>query len=163
LTAGVSENYHPMKMRAVGTALLGLLVLCTPASRADTAESVPAGLLTRLQRIESAFRQGDAGSLRLSFPATGKMRVDLKGLTDGQESYGSGQLQVMFGQIFAEFRTRDFLIPQDEVRVSSQGTAFARGRWVRANREGVERRETLTFTLRADGGDWRILEIRSSR
>jgi hypothetical protein len=159
----MSGNYHPMKMRAVRTALLGWLSLCAAASRADAVESVPTELLARLQHIESAFREGDAGSLRLSFPATGKMRVDLKGMTDGQESYGSGQLQVIFGQIFAQFRTRDFLIPRDEVRVSSQGTAFARGRWVRADREGVTRSETLTFTLRADGSDWRILEIRSSR
>ena len=144
----------------LATALL--VLLATTAPGADE-ESVPASLLARLSRIESAFRQGDAGSLRVSFPATGKMRVDLKGLTDGQESYGAGQLQVIFGQIFSEFRTRDFLIPRDDVRVSSQGTAFARGRWVRADREGDERAETLTFTLRADGGDWRILEIRSSR
>lgn len=156
-------NYHPWKMPLGRTALLVLLASLAPSVRDAHAESVPPALLARLERIESAFRQGDAGSLRPSFPATGKMRIDLEGLTDGQESYGAGQLQVIFGQIFSEFRTRDFLIPRDDVRVSNQGTAFARGRWVRTSREGEERTETLTFTLRADGGDWRILEIRSSR
>lgn len=154
-----------MRMRALSTLLIALLA--PPAGgRCDAAprDPAPPELLSRLQRIESAFRQGDADALRLSFAATGKLRVDLKDLTDGQESYGAGQLQVIFGQIFEEFRTGDFSFPRDEVSVSSPGTAFARGRWVRASRrERVELTDTLTFTLRDDGSGWRILEIRSSR
>lgn len=163
LTTVANGNYHPWKMRLARSAVLVALAGLAPSVRCADAESMPSTLLARLERIESAFRQGDAGSLRSSFPATGKMRIDLNGLTDGQESYGASQLQVIFSQIFSEFRTRDFLIPRDDVRVPSQGTAFARGRWVRASRDGEERAETLTFTLRTDGADWRILEIRSSR
>jgi hypothetical protein len=71
---------------------------------------------------------------------------------------------VIFAQIFEGCRTSDFRFDLDEVSVPSPGTAFARGRWTRSDRrERVEMVETLTFTLRADGSDWRILEIRSSR
>ncbi len=154
-----------MRMRVLPTVLIALLAHAAGAwSGATAPRPAPPALISRLQRIESAFRQGDATALRLSFSATGKLWVDLKDLTEGQELYGAGQLQVIFGQIFEEFRTRDFSFPREEVRVSSPGAAFARGRWVRASRrERLELAETLTFTLREDGSDWRILEIRSSR
>ena len=147
------------------TLVLALLpVALGAAGGAASAQPLPPGLQSRLQRIESAFERGDAGALRSSFAGSGKLRVDLKGLTDGQEGYGAGQLQVIFDQIFAEFRTHDFRFAPEEVSVPSPGTAFARGRWTRAGRrEPVERVETLTFTLRGEGSDWRILEIRSSR
>lgn len=119
---------------------------------------------SRLSRIESAFRDGDADALRHSLSATGKIRVDLRDLTDGQASYGAGQLQVMFGHIFEDFRTREFTFRKNEVRISAPGTAFARGRWVRRGvGGGHESADNLTFTLRQEGRDWRIVEIRSSR
>jgi hypothetical protein len=143
---------------------LALAVVLGAASGAAWAQPLPAGLQARLQRIEAAFREGDASALRGSFAASGKMRVDLKDLTEGQEAYGASQLQVIFGQIFDSFQTRDFSFAPEEVSVPSPGTAFARGRWKRSGRrERVELVETLTFTLRDDGSDWRILEIRSSR
>jgi hypothetical protein len=147
------------------TLVLALLALALGAAGGTaSAQSLPPGLQTRLQRIETAFQQGDAGALHGSFATSGKLRVDLEGLTEGQETYGARQLQVIFGQIFGEFRTRDFRFAPEEVSVPSPATAFARGRWTRAGRrEPVERVETLTFTLREEGTDWRILEIRSSR
>jgi hypothetical protein len=147
------------------TLLLALVaVLSGPAGGDASTQPLPPGLQERLQRIESAFRDGDASALRRSFATSGKLRVDLKNLTEGQEAYGASQLQVIFTQIFEGCRTSDFRFALDEVSVPSPGTAFARGRWTRTGRrERVELAETLTFTLRDDGSDWRILEIRSSR
>jgi hypothetical protein len=88
--------------------------------------------------------------------------VDLKDVAEGSGSYSPGQLQVMFGQIFAQGPTREFGFRPDDVTTTSS-TAFARGRWVRRQPSGRERADTLTFTLHAESGDWRILEIRSSR
>jgi len=125
----------------------------------------PSGALrSRLNRIEVAFRDGSAGSLRRSFSETGKVRVDLKDLTEEPASYGCGQLQVVFARIFDENQTREFAFPKDDVTVSAAGTAFARARWSRRNRPGgQESVDNLTFTLRQESGDWRINEIRSSR
>ena len=145
---------------ALATAALGWTV---PARASDEPEADP-GLLARLRRVESAFRQSDANSLRLSFTDAGKMRVDIKDLTDGQETYGAGQLQVIFAHIFQGFRTQDFHFGKDGVKVSNPRTAFARGRWTRRYRpDGQEAVDTLIFTLQEDDGDWRILEIRSAR
>jgi len=140
----------------------GCAVALAGPFRAAVADVDPS-LASRLRRIESAFRSGDASALRPSF-APGKVRVDLRDLTDGPGSYGSGQLEVLFGRIFDEIRTREFLIRPQDVTVSAPSTAFARGRWVRRPRPGgAERVDTLTFTLREEGGEWRIHEIRSSR
>jgi len=131
---------------------------------AVSAEGPDPALWARLQRIEGAFRGGDAGALRPSFVATGKVRVDLKDLTEGPASYGPGQLQVIFEQIFDEHRTREFTFRKQDVTVSSPGTAFAKGRWVRRARTGgQETVDTLTFTLREENQDWRIHEILTSR
>ena len=159
----VRGHYHRSRMSH--PLLLALLVVGpSVAGGAAFAPPLPSGLHARLQRIEAAFREGDASALRSSFAASGKLRVDLKNLTQGQEVYGAGQLQVIFAQIFEGSRTSDFRFDLDEVSVPSPDTAFARGRWTRSDRrERVEMVETLTFTLRADGSDWRILEIRSSR
>jgi hypothetical protein len=133
----------------------------TPSLRADGVDS---RLTFRLQHIESAFRGGDAGALRPSFASTGKVRVDLKDLTEGPVSYGPGQLQVIFGQIFEGHRTREFAFRKQDVTVPSPGTAFAKGRWVRRARTGgQETADTLTFTLREENRDWRIYEILTSR
>jgi hypothetical protein len=121
-------------------------------------------LATRLRRIETAFRGGDAASLRPIFTGNGKVRVDLKDVMDGPGSYGPSQLEVIFVRIFDENRTREFAFRDEEVTVSAPGTAFARGRWVRKARPGgSDATDTLTFTLRQESGDWRIHEIRSSR
>src|SRR5262245_1573448 len=117
-------------------------------------------LSSRLRHIESAFREGDAGSLRRSFCAGSKVRVELHELTDGQELYGPGQLQAIFNRIFEQVRTEDFAFRPDDVRIATPGTAYARGRWVRrAPPQGPETVDMLTFTLREESGDWRIREI----
>jgi Domain of unknown function (DUF4440) len=141
-----------------------LLAAVLRASAPAHAEGVDPQLSSRLQRIESAFRGGDAGALRPCFAASGKVRVDLKDLTDGPASYGPGQLQVVFEQIFDGNRTREFAFRKQDVTVPSPGTAFAKGRWVRRTRAGgQETVDTLTFTLREENQDWRIHEILTSR
>jgi hypothetical protein len=141
-----------------------LLAHANPAAPRAATERAGATLASRLQEIESAVRKGDAGGLRASFVTSGKVRADLKDFTSGQTWYGPGQLQVIFGQIFDEYQTREFAFPNSELTLSSPGTAFARGRWVRcSHRGGPEIVATLTVTLQAERGDWRILEIRSSR
>jgi hypothetical protein len=148
--------------RAVGLAAVALLS-CAAAGGADASRLEPA-LSARLRRIETAFRSGDAGSLRPAFTANTKVRVDLKDVMDGPGSYGPSQLEVIFGRIFDENRTRQFSFKDEDVAVSSPGVAFARGRWVRkTGRGGMETTDTVTFTLRQESGDWRIHEIRSSR
>jgi hypothetical protein len=167
------EVYHPTDMTVLGggwlravtltAALVAALLLLALAGPAPGEEPNPA-LRTRLSRIEGAFRSGSAGSLRQSFSEAGKVRVDLKELTDEPASYGCGQLQVVFGRIFDENQTREFAFPKDDVTVSEAGTAFARARWSRRSRPGGQDAvDNLTFTLRQESGDWRINEIRSSR
>lgn len=147
--------------RSAGAALIAVLLSGAGAARAATLD--PA-LSTRLRRIEGAFRGGDAASLRPIFTTSGKVRVDLKDVMEGPGSYGSSQLEVIFDRIFDENRTREFTFRDDDVTVSTPGTAFARGRWVRKARPGgTDATDTLTFTLRQESGDWRIHEIRSSR
>jgi hypothetical protein len=128
------------------------------------AEGPDPQLSSRLQRIETAFRGGDAGALRSCVASSGKVRVDLRDLTEGPASYGPGQLQVVFEQIFDDNRTREFEFRKQDVKVPSAGTAFAKGRWVRRARTGGhETVDTLTFTLREENRDWRIHEILTSR
>jgi hypothetical protein len=138
------------------------LLLCSAA--AVHAANLEPSLSTRLRRIETAFRSGDAGSLRPAFTANTKVRVDLKDVMEGPGSYGPSQLEVIFGRIFDENRTRQFSFKDEDVTVSGPGIAFARGRWIRrSGRGGTEATDTVTFTLRQESGDWRIHEIRSSR
>ncbi len=145
-------------------ALAVALLLAAPAVGGADVDGPDQGLEVRLRRIESAFREGSAVSLRPSFSSSAKVRVDLRDLPDGQGSYGAGQLQVIFDRLFEQFRTQDFAFGTDDVRMPTHGTAFARGRWVRVGQpRGPETVDTLTFTLREESGDWRILEIRSSR
>jgi hypothetical protein len=165
------EVYHPTVMgggwlRAVVlmAAIVAALLLTALVGPAPGEESPNGALRSRLSHIEGAFRDGSAGSLRQSFSETGKVRVDLKDLTEEPASYGCGQLQVVFARIFDENQTREFAFPKDDVTVSAAGTAFARARWSRRNRPGgQEAVDNLTFTLRQESGDWRINEIRSSR
>jgi hypothetical protein len=123
---------------------------------------VDAGLLRQLDGIETAFRSGDAASLRLTCGA-GRIRLDL-GDARREGAYGPGQVEVIFRRLFEEFRTTEFALRHDEVREPVVGTAFVRGRWARRpSAGGAETRQTLTFTLRREGAGWRIEEIRSSR
>jgi hypothetical protein len=166
LTARGAEVYDRMGMaqafrRAVG---LGTAALLLSAPSGVAAAGLDPALSTRLKGIESAFRSGDAGSLRPVFTSSVKVRVDLKDVMEGPGSYGPSQLEVIFGRIFDENRTRQFSFRDEDVTVSAPGVAFARGKWVRkVGRGGVEAPDTVTFTLRQESGDWRIHEIRSSR
>src|SRR6185436_10686024 len=86
------------KGRARRTWVAALLVSAS-ASAASPATLEPA-LSARLRRIETAFRSGDAASLRPAFTANTKVRVDLKDVMEGPGSYGPSQLEVIFGRIF---------------------------------------------------------------
>ncbi len=152
-----------MRNAVASLSVVVLLAASAPRARGADGRVTDASLAGQLRRIETAFRGSDARALRSSF-STGRVRVDLKGLTDGPGAYGAGQLEVIFERIFDENRTREFTIKDDDVAVSGPGTAFARGRWVRRPRPGgADATDTLTFTLREEAGDWRIHEIRSSR
>jgi hypothetical protein len=149
------------RLRAAVAALaVGFGCLAAPPPAA--AQGADAALDARLRSIETAFRRGDASGVRSSSAATGKVRVDLRELTNGPGSYGPRQLEVVFTKIFEGQATREFGFRREDVRVAGPGTAFARGRWVRSagDRESTD---TLTFTLREESGQWRIHEIRTSR
>jgi hypothetical protein len=151
--------------RACGlVAILGVLAVAprpaAPAPFPARAAGQEDALWSRLRRIESAFRSGDAASLRSSFPASTRLRVDLPEVPGGPASYAPGQLQVIFARLFTDAPTREFAFDREAVTRPSAGTAFARGRWLRGP-SGVPSDEAraVTFTLREDGGDWRIHEI----
>ncbi len=153
-----------MQMRVSPPLVVLVSLLLTAPARGHALESeVDPNLARRLKRIEAAFREGDAGSLRSSFSSAAKVHVDLRDLSEGQGSYGSGQLQVIFDRIFEHSPTEDFAFGADDVRILTPGTASARGRWVRRLHARNSSVDVLTFTLRQESGDWRILEIRSSR
>jgi hypothetical protein len=138
-------------------------VLVVASALFASAEPVEPLLWSRLQRIETAFRDGDAQALRALLPAEAKVRVDLRGLTDGPRSYGPGQLEVVFRQIFEAHPAGELNFRSEDVKVAS-GTAFARGRWTRRTQLGAASTvEFVTFTLRDQAGDWRIHEILCSR
>ncbi|HUG52575.1 MAG TPA: nuclear transport factor 2 family protein [Vicinamibacteria bacterium] len=140
-----------------------VVVAAVLAGLAPAPGAVEPALATRLRGIESAFKSGDAALLRPAFTGDGKVRVDLKNVMAGPGSYGPGQLKVIFDRIFDENLTREFTFRDEDV-TESAGVAFARGRWVHKVRPGgTVATDTLTFTLRQEGGDWRIHEIRSSR
>jgi hypothetical protein len=151
-----------MSARDMAAMVMAMAMLLGEAAPARAA--LDPGLASRLRRVETSFRNGDAASLRPAFTGNGKVRVDLKAVMDGPGSYGPGQLEVIFDRIFDENHTREFSFRDEDVTVSKPGVAFARGRWVRKPRPGgAEATDTLTFTLRQESGDWRIHEIRSSR
>jgi hypothetical protein len=153
----------PQRVMVTVFASLATLVLARPALPANDLE--PA-LCSRLQRIESAFRSGDAEALGPSLSSAVRVRVEMKDLADGAASYGTGQLQVIFTQLFQKQRTREFSFKKTDGKqdfvLSTPETAFARARWIRRS-DSQETTETLNFTLRQEGGDWRIHEILSSR
>lgn len=152
-------------MHGAGWGARGLAVVALVV-RAAALHAAPAdaALEGRLRGIETAFRKGEAGSLRPAFTAKGKVRVDLKDVMEGPGTYGPSQLEVIFGRIFDENRTRQFAFRDEDVTVTTPGVAFARARWLRkASGGGSDVTDTVTFTLRQESGDWRIHEIRSSR
>jgi len=138
-------------------------VLVVASARRSSAEQVEPALWSRLQRIETAFREGDAQALRALLPAEAKVAVDLRGLTDGRRSYGPGQLEVVFRQIFETHGSGELTFRHADVKVPSAGTAFARARWSRRAPGGTLTVDHVTFTLREQAGDWRIDEILCSR
>lgn len=166
LTVSGARSTIGTKARQAG-ALAAILGVFAVAPRAAAPAPLPAhtagqedALWSRLRRIESAFRSGDAAVLRASFPATAKLRVDLPDVPGGPASYGPGQLQVIFARLFEGAPTREFGFIRDEVTRPSAGTAFARGRWVRGAAAGQPDQScAVTFTLREDDGDWYIHEI----
>jgi len=152
----VSVPLPPLRRAAVALGLAA--ALASPAVLAAD------DLTARLRRVERAFRAADALALRSSFPSTGKVRVDLADLSDGQNWYASGQLQFLFGRIFGAYTTTDLRFREEDVAQPTPGTAFARGRWVRRPRRGgPEITETLVLTLREEDRDWRVLEMLTSR
>jgi hypothetical protein len=149
---------HRARVRTVLLALMAEAFASIPGAPGDE------GLTARIRRVEAAFRRGDATELRASFAAAGKVRVELRDLTEGQSWYASGQLQVLFARIFEDYSTRELAFAAEDVSEPTPGTAFARARWVRrARRGGPEITETLVLTFRREKDEWRILEIRSSR
>lgn len=149
--------------RCTGLTVAALLAVAASVAVAEPAASSEPALLGRLSQIEGAFRRNDARGLRGAFPASARTRIELRDIPSAQGSLGAGQLEVVFRQIFDARRTAEFAFARDAVRLSPPSTAFARARWVRKGGDGVESADTLTFTLRAEGDDWRIEEIRSTR
>lgn len=153
--------YHPImkispahQVTALGALAMGL-VLVTEAARADAD-----ALRARIATIERAVVRGDAAALCAGATRSGRVRIELSGLADARGSYGPGQLQVVLQRVFTAFETRAFAF-EDDPR-TGEPTVFARGVWVRRAREGGdEARDTLTFALRLEEGEWRIVEIRS--
>jgi hypothetical protein len=140
-----------------------LVTLALAAALASPAMLAGDDLNGRLRRVERAFRAADSMGLRSSFPSAGKVRVDLKQLSDGQNWYASGQLQFFFRRIFDAYTTSELRFREEDVAQPTPGMAFARGRWVRRPRRGgAEITETLVLTLREEEGDWRILEMLTS-
>lgn len=147
-------------MTTGGCALLLALCLAPRGAAASPAPARQEALAARLRHIEEAFRGDDAGALRASFTTRGKLRLDLPQVPGCPASYGAGQLQVIFGQLFADARTRSFAFADDGGSVP-EDTVFARARWARAGPGAPS--QALTFTLREEDGDWRIHEIVAAR
>ncbi len=133
------------------------LVLAAPA-RTACADA----LGERLERLAGALRAGDADALADAATRGGRVRLDLRGIADARGSYSAGQLRAVLRRVFASLRTRAFRFDSD-AREADEATVFARGAWrVAAQEGGAETRQTLTFVLRREDGDWRIVELRSS-
>jgi len=156
--------YHPKAMRARSHARLVVLACLAAAPISGLDDVVDAGLKSRLRRVEAAFRQGDAATLRGCFSDKAKVRVELPELTEGQGLYGAGQLQVIFARIFEQRRTRSMTFPRADLQVPAAGTAFARGVWVHVGTRNADvRTDSLMLTLHSEDGDWRIIEMRAAR
>src|SRR5262249_46730774 len=62
--------------------MAALTARAAPVAAQSPSNPVDPSLSSRLRRIETAFRSGDASSLRPAFTATSKVRVDLKDVMD---------------------------------------------------------------------------------
>ena len=143
-----------MRMCTLALAVLGL----GGTSLGQPAPQDPL-LRSRLALLSRAFRTGDPGLLRRSLGPSGRIRLDLPERREAQGNFGPGQVAVVLSHVFRESATA-FLDFRD-VTVSGSDSAHARGQWVRRI-NGAAERETLLVTLQLDGGDWRIVEIRST-
>jgi hypothetical protein len=166
LTEALTVRNGETIIARVSSGLCGLLVALCLAARVAAAAPAPAAparqeaLAARLHHIESAFRQDDAGALRGSFTNRGKLRLDLPQVPGCPASYGAGQLQAIFGQLFADAGTRAFAFAEGD-GAAPDDTVFARATWARGG-TGTSS-QALTFTLREEEGDWRIHEILAPR
>jgi hypothetical protein len=114
-------------------------------------------LHSRLQSVSRAFREGDATLLRSCLPQATRIHIDLPAIGFG--AFAAGQLEVMLQRGFHRIETQDLAFAVTQ----SGSDAYARGRWSHRMRAGGEEQDdTLTLTLRLDGGEWRIFEMRSS-
>jgi hypothetical protein len=141
-------------------AIFGAMALVPAPCVAHAA--APDALCARLKQIETAFRQGNAVSLRSTFASSGKVRLDLQELTTGPVSYAPGQAQVILSRLFEGRRTRDFGFQKGDLASDRSGTAFARATWSWQTRTRQEGCLSLTFILGEEGGDWRVREILAS-
>lgn len=151
----------------VSAARRGLLLACAAALLAVAAGPVraqapDAGLRTRLDALERALRDGNAGALRDSVSSRARVHVDLRGLTDGQQIWAAGQLEVAFAGFFAARRATGFALQHASLDRAGDDLAFVRGTWTRSAAGGPVV-EGLAFTLRIESGDWRVFEIRTTR
>jgi len=156
----VCGGYHPMVNR-FGRIAAFVLSTCTLGFASPPEATEETLLWFRLHQIEMAFRKGDAAGLRRAFVDRCRVRVNFVG-SPGPRVYGPGQLEVIFEQVFRESRTEAFRFPDEDVNLTPAGTAFARGYWSRRRSGQPLAVENLTFMLREQGGEWRILEIQSS-
>lgn len=160
----MSAVYHPKAMRARSHARLVVLAWLAASPVLGLEDVADAGLRSRLRRVDAAFRQGDAATLRGCFSDKAKVRVELPGLTEGQGLYGAGQLQVIFARVFEQRRTSSMAFPRADVQIPAPGTAFARAVWVHVGTRNADvRTDSLMITLHSEGGDWRIIEMRAAR
>lgn len=147
-----------------GTRRLALALLCplllglntlAPAATNDEA------LEARLAQLEQAVRAGDAAALR-ALASDGRVQVELRGYADAQGVYAAGQLQVVLARVFATLETRSFAFDVEAPR-EREASFFASGTWVHRPRGGgPEARQTLTFALHAERGQWRVVEMRAT-
>lgn len=156
---------HEYRMPDVGSAarrgfVAGLLAVLVRVPLAAVEDD--AALRARLDALERALRSGDADALGASVARRGRIHVDLRGLTDGQQVWGAGQLRVAFAELFAERRTSGFALQAATLSRSGEDLAFVRGTWTRAAPGGPVV-ESVSFTLRLESGDWRVFEIRTAR
>lgn len=160
----MSGVYHPRAMLAGSRAGLVVMAWLATSPLFGLGDAADADLKSRLRRVEAAFRQGDAATLRACFSDKAKVRVELPELTEGQGLYGAGQLQVIFARIFEQRRTRSMSFPPADVQVPAAGTAFARGVWAHVGTRNADvRTDSLMLTLHSEGADWRIIEMRAAR
>jgi hypothetical protein len=146
--------------RAPALLLLAAWFVCAPTPRL-LATSSDEALEARLAQLERAVRAGDAAALRAQ-ASEGRVQVDLRGFTDARGAYAAGQLQVVLERVFATLETRTFAFDVEAPR-EREAAFFASGVWIHRPRGGgPEARQTLTFALQVERGQWRVVEMRAT-